>query len=334
MNISNSSGQVRVKIIGTGSYLPERIVHNEELAKQLPNTSDEWIFSHTGISTRHLASSDDSPSGMGIEAAKKALDMAGVAPEDLGFILLSSTTTDFAPIPPTSCVIQRALKAKNSAAFDITAACCGFVYNLEIARSFFQSPHNRRPILVIATEMMSRMVDWTDHKTCVLFGDGAAAAVLVPSDSESCIVDTIMKADGTGTDYLRITGGCETPTSHFDNSPHILYMEGKKVFTFAIKVLPAVINSLMERNNLTTDDITHIIPHQANYRIIHSAATRLGFTDDRFFLNVSRVANTASASIPIAMDEMNRAGMLKRGDKIITAGFGAGLTYGGNLIIW
>lgn len=324
----------RLKIAGTGSYLPKRVLSNDELAWRLPDTSDEWIVSHSGISSRHLAADSDSPSSMAIEAARKALEQANVRGDELGMILLSTATADYSPIPPTSCVVHQALGAVNASAFDLTAACCGFVYNLQLARGLYHNAFDKRPILVVATEMMSRMLDWRDRTTCVLFGDGAAAAVLVESDSESGIVDTFMKVDSRGLDFLKIEGNCRTPDSHRDPRAFTLQMQGSAVFKFAIRAIPEVAATLLERNRLSTDDIDWIIPHQSNYRIIRSAAARLGFAQEKFYSNIHRVANTASASIPIALDEMNRKGMLRRGDKILTIGFGAGLTYGGNLIVW
>lgn len=325
---------VRLKIAGTGSYLPGWVLHNDELAWQLPDTSDEWIVSHTGISSRHLATEEDSPSSMAITAARRALEQAQIDPTELGMILLSTATADYAPIPGTACLVHRALGAVNASAFDLTAACCGFVYNLQLARGLYENAFEKRPILVIATEMMSRMLDWRDRSTCVLFGDGAAAAVLVPSDTESGVVDTFMKVDSRGADLLKIEGNCRTPDSHRHPLAFTLQMQGSAVFKFALRVIPEVITSLLERNHLKVSDIDWIVPHQSNYRIIRSAATRLGFSQDNFYLNIHRVANTASASIPIALDEMNRQGLLKRGQKILTIGFGAGLTYGGNLIVW
>jgi len=324
----------RIMIAGTGSFLPERVVTNDELAERYPETSDEWIFSHTGISSRHIASPDETPSGIGLIAARRALEMAGVSPKELGFILVSTATPDYATVPQVSCLIQRELGATSAASFDITAACCGFVYNLEIAKGFYSNRHFRKPILVVATEMMSRRVNWNDYKSCVLFGDGAGAAVLLPSDTESGIVDTVMKTDGTGAELLKIEGGARSEESTHDPNANILQMSGHKVYTFAIKVLPEIVKELLDRNGLAVNDIDKIVPHQANYRIIHSAAVRLGFTEDMFYINVKNVANTASASIPIALDEMNRGGLLHRGDRIITVGFGAGLSYGGNYMIW
>ena len=326
---------VRLKIAGTGSYLPDWVVHNDELAWRIPETSDEWIVSHTGISSRHLATADETPSNMAIQAAHRAMERSGVAPEEIGAVMLSTATPDYAPVPQTSSLVHRALGTINAAAFDITAACCGFVYNLELASGLVQNVNHRKPILVVATEMMSRKIDWRDRTTCILFGDGAGAAVLTPEeDSESGIVDTFMKVDSRGADLLRIDGGSRTPNSHVENSPFLLHMEGGPVFKFAIRAFPEVIQTLMERNHLTADDIDWVVPHQANYRIIRTSMGRLGIPSEKYYLNIDRVANTASASIPIALDEMNRVGMLKRGDKILTVGFGAGLTYGGNYIVW
>ncbi len=326
----------RVKIAGTGSYLPERIVTNDELARRLPKTSDEWIYTHTGIKARHVAAPDESASAMGLVAARRALENAGVSADELGMIIASTATPDYAPTPLVSCLLQDQLGAVNASAFDMSAACCGFIYNLEIAKNFYYKPDFRKPILIVATEVMTRKVDWNDHKTCILFGDGAGAVVLVPSEDEpSDVVDTVMRADGACGKYLLLEGGCRSNDSLNHPQAHILQMAGTQVFTFAIKAIEEVVTTLLERNNLSLDDVSRIIPHQANLRIIQSAGKRLGLeSDDKFYINVETVANTASASIPIVLDEMNRGGLLKRGDKLLIAGFGAGLTYGGNYIVW
>ena len=331
---------IRVKIAGIGAYLPTRRVHNNELAETL-DTSDDWIVSHTGISYRHLASETDSASSMGLSAARDALKMAEVEPMELGKIILSSTTADFAPIPATACLIQRELGAFNAAAFDLAAACCGFVYGLEMTRGMMQ--FDKRPTLLIGSELMSRIIDWKDKKTCVLFGDGAGAAILKAVDESSGfgvdtepsgILDTYMRADGSGADFLQLEGGSRTPQSRYETNASTLHMDGRAVFSFAIRTMPEVISTLLTRNHLKISDVDWIVPHQANFRIIKSAASRLNIPLERFYLNVDEVANTASASIPIALTEMYQKGMLQPGTKIITVGFGAGLTYGGNLIVW
>ena len=331
---------VRVKIAGVGAYLPARRVHNDELAQEL-DTSNDWIVSHTGISYRHLASETDSASSMGLVAARAALEMAKVEPQEIGKIILSTTTADFAPIPATACLIQRELGALNAAAFDLAAACCGFVYGLEILRGMMQ--FDQRPTLLVGSELMSRIIDWEDKKTCVLFGDGAGAAVLKAMDENvglgietelSGIIDTYMRADGSGADFLHIEGGSRTPQSRYETNASTLHMDGRAVFSFAIRTMPEVISALLKRNHLKISEVDWIVPHQANFRIIKSAASRLGIPLERFYMNVDEVANTASASIPIALTEMHQKGMLQSGTKIITVGFGAGLTYGGNLIVW
>ncbi|MDO5309039.1 MAG: beta-ketoacyl-ACP synthase III [Planctomycetia bacterium] len=335
---------VRVIIVGTGSYLPERVMTNDELAQRIPKTSDEWIYSHTGIHARHLAAPDESASAMGAIAARRALEQAGVEPEELGLIIVSTATPDYAPTPLTACVLQDILHADNAAAFDMSAACCGFIYNLEIAKNFYSNPNFRKPILLVASEVMSRKVDWDDYKTCILFGDGAGAVVVKPvyDDTEearlyptSGVIDSVMMADGHSGKCLLLEGGCRSEDSLHHPLAHVLQMGGQQVYSFAVKAIVEVVTKLMAQNNLTYADLARIIPHQANYRIIHTAGGKLGFeNDDMFYINVERVANTASASIPIALDEMNRGGQLHRGDKLIVAGFGAGLTYGGNYIIW
>lgn len=337
---NKSEIMVRAIIAGTGSYLPERVVSNDELAERLPKTSDEWIYSHTGIHARHIAAPDESASAMGLVAARRAMDQAGIAADDLGLIIVSTATPDYAPTPLTACILQDKLNATNAAAFDMSAACCGFIYNLEIAKNYYYNPRFTRPILLVATEVMSRNVDWNDHKTCILFGDGAGAVVIRPEYDDSAvpqsgIVDSVMMADGAGGKHLLLEGGYRSSDSLHHPLAHVLQMGGQQVYTFAIKAIAEVVSTLLERNNLTMDEVAKIVPHQANYRIIHSAGTRLGFeNDDKFYINVERVANTASASIPIALDEMNRGGLLTRGDKLLLAGFGAGLTYGGNYLVW
>jgi 3-oxoacyl-[acyl-carrier-protein] synthase-3 len=307
-------------------------VHNNNLPPDL-ETSDEWIVSHTGISYRHLAADDESPSSMGIAAAKDALNKSGVSPEDIGMVLLSTTTPDYAPIPSTACVVQEGIGAKNAVAFDITAACTGFVYGIELARCYMQV-HNK-PILVVSTEIMSRAIDWSDRKTCVLFGDAAAAAMLLPSPNGiRGIVDSVLLSDSSGKDVLTIEGGCRTPTSRRENTQLKVYMDGQAVFTFAIRTIPNIIQKLLDDNNMTIDEIDWIVPHQANYRIIRSAANRFRVPESKFFINLQNYANTASASIPLALHDMEQQGLLKPGNKIVTVGFGAGLSYGGNLIIW
>ena len=331
---------VRAIIAGTGSYLPERVVTNDELAERLPKTSDEWIYSHTGIHARHIAAPDESASAMGYEAAVRAMEQAGVTSDELGLIIVSTATPDYAPTPLTACILQDRLQATNAAAFDMSAACCGFIYNLEIAKNYYYNPRFTAPILLVATEVMSRKVDWNDYKTCILFGDGACAVVIKPvydaaEPTSGGIIDSVMMADGAGGKHLLLEGGCRSSDSLHHPLAHVLQMGGQQVYTFATKAISEVTQTLMARNALTMDEISRIVPHQANYRIIRSAGARLGLdTDEKFYINVERVANTASASIPIALDEMNRGGQLARGDKIILAGFGAGLTYGGNYIVW
>ena len=321
----------RVKIAGLGSYLPERCIHNDELAETL-DTSDEWIASHTGIRYRRVASETETVSGMAVTASQLALKRSGIAAEDLGMILLSTSTPDYAPIPPTSCLVHQEIGAKNAVAMDTVAACSGFIFNLELARGYMQ--FHDAPVLVVATEMMSRVIDWSDHKTCVLFGDAAAAAVLTRTEEDSRIIDSYICADGSGNQVLKIEGGCRTVRSAKSCEPLTLSMEGRAVFTFAIRIIPDIIHVLLERNGLSLNDIDWFVSHQANYRIIRSAATRLGVSEDRFYMNIADVANTASASVPLVLCEMKEKGLLKTGMKIITVGFGAGLTYGGNLIQW
>jgi len=319
-----------VKIAGIGSYLPDRVVHNQELAETL-DTSDEWIVSHTGISKRHIASPDQACSDLAYQASVKALASAGLQAEDLGLIIVASSTGDYYNFPSTACLLQYKLGAKNAGAFDLGAACSGFVYSLEMGRSWVLS--QQKPVLVVGSEMLSRIADWQDRETCVLFGDGAGAVVLVPSEEDG-IPFSYLAADGENYNLLKNDSGCRIPRSGSERQLGYLQMLGKPLFSFAVRSLETVINTVLEKNSLTIDDIAYIVPHQANMRILELVARRMEIPAHKFYNNITEVANTSAASIPLVLDELQREKKIHPGDLIITVTFGGGLTYGGNLLRW
>lgn len=318
-------------IVGTGSFLPARTVHNDELAKRM-ETSDEWIYSHTGIHERHIIDEGASCSDMAVEAAKAALADAALTPGDIDLIIVSTVTGDYNGFPATAAIVQHKLGAKNAAAMDVSAACSGFVFGLETARGFLMSGAMKR-ILVIGSEVLTRIADWTDRSTCVLFGDGAGAMVL-ERDSKS-VWHCALHTEGQGYDKLyRELGGTSFPLVEGETIGKEAYlkMDGQAVYLFAVRAIGQVIQELLEKADLTMDKIDHIIPHQANQRIIEAVCKRKKINLDKFYMNIEHTANTSSASIPLAFDEMNRKGLLKRGDKIIMCGFGGGLSFGGILL--
>lgn len=314
-----------VYIAGTGSYLPKKVMANAELSKMI-DTSDEWIVSHTGIHSRHIAEQHESCSILGIEAGKRALESAGVAPEEIGLVVLSTSSPDYIAVPATACIVQNALGIPNAMAFDISAGCTGFVTALEVAKNMMCS--DPRPTLVICSEVMSRIIDWTDRNTCPLFGDGAAAVVLKSGESTSGLRKSYFRSEGSGAGALYRGGGTklrEDGTSLL--AP--LFMQGKAVFNFAVKAVEEAVLKVLERNAVTADEIKLIVPHQANFRILDAAARRMNIPVEKFFMNIEHVANTSSASIPIALDELVRKGQVVKGDKLVFVAFGAGLVLGG-----
>lgn len=325
------------EIRAIGAYVPERSVSNEELSKEI-DTSDEWIRSHTGIGNRHIAAPEEAASDLGVKAARIALERAQVDVMELDLIITASASGDYPGFPATACLIQHALGAENAAAFDLIAGCTGFVYALSVARDMIISGSYRH-ILVIGTEVLTRITNWKDRNTCVLFGDGAGAAVVSANNNQDGrgILQSVLKSEGAGAEHLmRKAGGTRHPFVHGETPDEDLCisMNGRRVYGFAVRVNTMLINTLLRKANLRLDDIKYIVPHQANERIIQAAADRLEIPIEKFYLNMAEYANTSSASVPIALNEMSEKGLLKRGDLIITLGFGAGLTYGGCLIRW
>jgi 3-oxoacyl-[acyl-carrier-protein] synthase-3 len=324
-------------ILATGTYVPDRRMSNHEFESYL-DTSDEWIVSHTGIRWRHIAADDQAVSDLATEAARKALHRAEVTPEELNLILVATATPDYPGFPATACIVQDKLGATHAAAMDIAAGCTGFIYGLETAKGFIASGF-AKTVLLVGAEVLSRHIDWQDRNTCVLFGDGAGAAVLraEEGDQPQGVLDSYMRTKGDGAPLLiRAVGGSRTPfvCGQTDQSEVFLKMDGRKVYNFAVASLVETIDMLLERNNLALEQIKYIIPHQANLRIIEAAAKRRRIPLERFYINIEEFANTSAATIPIAMAEMQGKHLLQRGDLMITIGFGAGLTYGGNLIRW
>ena len=329
------NGPIKAYIKSVGVYVPSRKVSNDDLAN-LVDTSDEWIYSHTGIHNRHIAADNESASDLAYYASVEALNAAGMPPAELDLIVLATMTPDYFGIPSTAALIQHRLGAVNAAAMDILAACTGFIYGLETAKAFMESG-SARNALVIGTEVLSRVIDWKDRNSCVLFGDGAGAAVLTDNKDSpaSNIRHSILRCDGSGAGYLKLTGpGNRTPVDDAKVDHPYIFMDGQKVYKFAVRALCETVERLLADNNEHIDDIAYIVPHQANIRIIKAAAKRMKVPFDKFYTNMHEFANTSAASIPIALHEMNQKQLLKRGDMILTIGFGGGLTYGGNLIHW
>lgn len=317
------------RIIGTGSYVPEHIVTNEDLTKVV-ETSDEWITSRTGIHQRRLVV-DEGTSDMAVEAAKRALADAGVAAEELDIILMGTSSPDYC-FPAGACEVQATIGAKNAVAFDLSAACSGFIFAMNTVYAFMKAGIYRTA-LVIGADCLSKLTDWTDRGTCVLFGDAAGAAVVRAEDSG--LVHMVMGSDGVKGPAL----SCVARTSgNFVNGrkPELgyMYMDGQEVFKFAVKKVPGCVRQVLDEAGVPIEDIKYFVLHQANYRIVEAAAKRLGQPMDKFPMNMDRYGNTSGATIPTLLDDLNRAGRLTRGDKIVIAGFGAGLTWGAALIEW
>lgn len=317
------------RIIGTGSALPEAVVTNDDLSK-LVDTSDEWISSRTGIRERRLVNPDENTASLGAKAAQKALEDAKVSPGEIDLVLVATSSSEHY-FPSVACQIQGMLQLDNAVAMDVSAACSGFLFVLNTAHAYLKSGIYRRALLV-GTETLSHLIDWEDRSTCVLFGDGAGACVV--ERQEIGVIDFLQQTDGSMGHVL--TCNAATFASPISESAPFqsIYMDGQAVFKFAVKKVPACIRQLLERNGTEVEDIQWYLLHQANKRIIQSVAKRLGQPEEKFPINLDQYGNTSAASIPILMDELHRSGRLKRGDKCVLSGFGAGLTWGAALIEW
>lgn len=321
-------------IISVGSYVPERILTNAELEKMV-DTSDEWITTRTGIRQRRIAAPNEYTSDMATKAAQLAMKRGGITADQIDLIIVATITPD-TPFPATACLVQRKIGATRAAAFDIEAACSGFIYALEIGQQFIMS-RTYDTILVIGAEKLSSIVDWTDRNTCVLFGDGAGAAILQSRPNAHGLLTACMGADGTKADLLSMPGGgccCPATAESVAGRLHYLRMEGKETFKNAVNAMYTAARESLRRCELDISKIKCIIPHQANQRIIEAVADRLGAQPDQLFVNLDRYGNTSAASVAIALDEAVQSGRIQRGDLILLVVFGAGLTWAAAVIEW
>ena len=321
-------------ITGWGMYVPEPVLTNDDIAK-LVDTNDEWIRDRTGIRERHIAREHEFPSTLAVEASIKALRVANLAPTELDLIICASSSPEYI-FPATACLIQDQIGATRAGAFDISAACTGFVYAVNMAAQAIRSGSIKNA-LVIGTETLSRFLDWKDRNTCILFGDGAGAFVLQASEKPGGVLSAVMHSDGSGADSLTLLGGgSRHPASEatIHEGKHFVQMDGKEVFRFATRVMGRATLEALELAGMTTDDVKCIIPHQANYRIIETAAKYLKLSMDKFVVNVDRYGNTSTASIPIATVEAAQDGRVEPGDKVVFVAFGAGLTWGAMVVEW
>lgn len=327
-------GTRSVGILATGSYTPERVLTNFDLEKMV-ETSDEWIVSRTGIRERRICGPEQASSDLALEAAKKALAKANISPEQLDMIIVATVTPD-TMFPSTACILQEKLGAKKAAALDVSAACTGFLYGIATGSQFIANGLYRY-ILVVGVETLSKITNYKDRNTCVLFGDGAGAAVLGPVKDGLGFQAFELGADGSGGALLsQPAGGSRIPASaeSIENNLHYISMAGGEVFKFAVRVMNSATEAVLEKSGASKEDIDLLVPHQANKRIIDSAIQRFGLSEDKVAINLDRYGNMSSASIPVALDEAIQEGRLKEGDNVILVGFGGGLTWGATLLKW
>jgi len=324
---------MRSRIVGTGAYVPDRILTNADLERMVA-TDDAWIVERTGIRERRIAAPGQACSDLGTRASQEALAAAGIAPGDLDMILVATCTGD-QPLPSTACLIQTQLGARRAAACDLSAACCGFVYALSVADAYVKT--GSRYVLVVGAEVMSAITDWTDRSTCILFGDGAGAAVVGPTEGNRGILSTHLHSDGGLGELICVPGGGSVmPPSEkmLTEKAQYLKMKGNETYKVAIKTLEEVARETLSAHDLTVNDIDLYVPHQANIRILRAVAERLQLPMDKVFMNIDRYGNTSAASIPLALDEAVKAGRIKEGSLVMIGAFGAGLTWASALIRW
>ena len=325
---------MKARITGTGSYVPEKVLTNLDLEKFL-DTNDEWIRTRTGISERHIAAEGENTSDLATQAAKRALEMAGVSPAEIDLIVVGTITGDY-PWPATACVVQSNLGAMNAGAYDVSAACSGFLYALSNAVDRIEAGRSKKA-LVIGAEILTRIIDWEDRNTCVLFGDAAGAVVVEAQEGDSGVLSTHLYSDGNQLELLYQPGfGTRLVVNEesLRKKDYFLKMQGNEVFKVAVRSLSEVANIALEANALTVEDIDLFIPHQANIRILNATAKKIGLKDEQVYINVDRFGNTSAATIPLAMDEANRAGRIKKGDIILLDAFGGGFTWAAALLRW
>ena len=333
MNVIETKLQ-NVSIIGTGSYLPEKILTNDDLAKFI-DTSDEWIRTRTGIEQRHIARDDEATSDMAAVAAQNAIESAGITALDIDLIIVGTLSPDM-QFPNTACFVQGKIGAKNAVCFDIEAACSGFLFSLETAKNFLAGGTFKNA-LVIGAEKLSTVTDWEDRGTCILFGDGAGAVVVTNKTDKNSIISCHLGSDGNLTHLLNIPGGGSiSPASPqtIEDHMHFMKMTGNEVFKHAVRCMCDAGKQALVKADMTIDDVDWVIPHQANMRIIQAIANRFDHCIDKFIVNLDKVGNMSAASVPVALDEAVRAGKIKKGDKILSIVFGGGFTWGAMIIEW
>ena len=324
---------MRARITGTGSYAPARVMTNADLERMVA-TSDEWIRDRTGIKERHIVAAGEACSDLAVQAGTRALEAAGISAADLDLVLVATCTGDY-PLPATACLVQHRLGATRAGACDLGAACCGFVYALSVADAYVRT--GMKHVLVIGAEVMSAITDWTDRNTCVLFGDGAGAAVVSASDGERGILSTHLRSDGGLCDLIAVPGGgSRQPPSDavVAERKTFIKMKGNETFKVAVRTLEEIARETLAANHLSVDELDLYVPHQANIRILNAVAERLGLPSEKLMVNVDRYGNTSAASIPIALDEAVRGGRVTEGDVVMLGAFGAGLTWASALMRW
>ena len=323
---------VHAVIAGVGSYAPDKVMTNHDI-EQIVETSDEWIRTRTGIKERHIASDDQACSDLAYEAAQEALKDAGMAPEEIELIIVATVTPDML-FPSTACFVQKKIGAIRAAAFDLSAACTGFVYALSVAASLIESGQYQN-VLVIGAEALSKFVDWEDRGTCILFGDGAGATVLKASDKDKGILKTHLFSEAKHTDLLYLLGGGSAfplTVKTLKERLHFIKMKGNEVFKIAVNTMVDAAQKILKDAGLNPEDVACVIPHQANVRIINAVSKRLGINEERVYINVDRFGNTSAATIPIALDELVKSRKVGSGDLILMVAFGAGFTSGSLLV--
>ncbi len=326
--------KISVGIVGIGVHVPEKVLTNFDL-EQMVDTSDAWIRQRTGIAERRIAADGIATSDLAVEAAKAALDDAGVTADEVDLILVTTSTPDML-MPSTACLVQAKLGVAGCAAFDMQAACTGFVYGFTVAAQFIETGMYKT-VLLIGADTFSKYLDWQDRRTCVLFGDGAGAVVLRQVEEGYGLLSSYLAGDGQGSDLLKIpAGGSALPGNEYsvENKLHCVQMSGNEVYKFAVRAVPEATLKAVEKAGLTVDDLDYFVPHQANIRIIDAAAKRLGINKEKIIVNLEKYGNTSTASIPLALYDLYASGGLKRGDVLLFVGFGAGLTWGANVIRW
>ncbi len=325
---------IRARITGTGSYVPEKVLTNLDIEKFL-DTNDEWIKARTGISERHIAADSENTSDLATRAAERAMEMAGITAEDLDLIVVGTITGDY-PWPATACIVQANLGAKNAGAFDVSAACSGFLYALSCAIDRVEAGRCKKA-LVIGAEILSRIVNWEDRNTCILFGDAAGAVIVEAGEGDRGILSTHLHADGTQLELLYHPGfGTKNLPSveALESKSYLLEMQGNEVFKVAVRSMSSVAQIALEANGMTVEDVDLFIPHQANIRILNATAKKIGLRDDQVYINVDRFGNTSGATIPLALDEANRAGLINEGDILLLDALGGGCTWAATLLRW